>query len=78
MSDEHPDLIRLRERERKAIEQGYSTGDVNHFTQPIIGLLRRRLEADRPLSRDEIEHAVDRLTKACNAELAWLHGAGEL
>lgn len=69
MTTEHPDLVRLRERDRLAREQGYTEGDVNHFLQPVIGMLRRRLQNNHDA---DLERAVHAMHRACNAELAWL------
>lgn len=77
-ASEHPDLIRLRERERLAVEQGYTKGDVNHYVQPIIGQMRMALANHKTIDAAFLEYAVDRLAKACNAELAWLHEQGEM
>lgn len=72
MTDEHPDLVRLRERQAEAVAQGYTEGDVNHYVQPLIGHLRL-LERDRkPLPAEDLAYFIDRLHKACNAELALL------
>lgn len=75
---EHPAIIKMRERDEEAVAQGYTKGDVNHFTQPIIGMLRLRQRDQQPLSAADLEYAIKALHQACNAELAWLHEQGEL
>jgi hypothetical protein len=69
---EHPALIAMRERQAEADAQGYMEGDVNHLVQPIIGLMRLRLLHGKPMSADDLDYAIERLDKACKAELAWL------
>lgn len=68
----HPDLVRIIEQDRAAIAQGYTEGDVNHNVQPIIGLLRLRLQDGRPVTKGEMEHAVAALLRATQAEIALL------
>ena len=53
-------------------EQVYTEGDVNHYVQPVIGILRMREAEGRQLSKAETANAIERLTKACDAERAWL------
>ena len=80
MSDQepkHPDLVRLEKRQAEALAQGYTEGDVNHYVNPIIGMLRRRLRDGEPLLEGDFVYAIDRLHRACNAELAWLAGQEE-
>jgi hypothetical protein len=69
---EHPDLIRLRERDAEAVAQGYTEGDVNHYVQPVTGHLRLLERDGKPLPVEELAYYADRLHKACNAELAWI------
>ena len=71
----HPDLLRMLETEREAREQGYTDGGVNHYVQPIIGMLRLGLR-DGNITDDDLQYAVDRLEKACLAERAWLQHGG--
>lgn len=75
---EHPSIIEMREHEAEAIAQGYTKGDVNHLVQPIIGMLRLRQQAGKPLDESETTYAIERLEKACKAELAWLNQQGLL
>lgn len=74
----HPDLVRLVATAEAARSQGYTRGDVNHYTQPIIGMLRLRHAHGEPLTEDDFTWAVESLTKATYAELAWLDKAGDL
>jgi hypothetical protein len=68
----HPDLLRMLAYEEEAIAQGYKDGDVNHYIQPIIGILRMKLQDNQLPDREFLEYAVDRMLKACKAETAWL------
>lgn len=68
----HPDLLRMLAYEEEAVAQGYKDGDVNHYIQPIIGLLRMKLKDNQLPDREFLEYAVDRMLKACKAETAWL------
>lgn len=68
----HPDLLRMLAYEEEAIAQGYSEGDVNHYIQPVIGILRLKLMQGELPDKEFLEYAVDRLLKACKAETAWL------
>lgn len=70
--NEHPDLTAMRERRDRAIERGYSEGDINHYVQPVIGILRLRDVQCVQMSRVEIANAIERLELACEAELAFL------
>jgi hypothetical protein len=81
-AEEHPDLVRLRERITEAQERGYTEGDVNNDVQPVIGQMR--LVADRVRQHGGTAVQVDlrtfnawvaRLERACQAELAWLNPA---
>lgn len=68
----HPDLLAMLAYEDEAIAQGYKDGDVNHYVQPVIGILRRKLANGELPDKEFLEYAVDRLLKACKAETAWL------
>lgn len=70
---EHPALVKMREGIARCVERGYTEGDVNHNTQPIIGMLRLRLRDGKALTPDEMEYAVTKLRLACDAETAWLN-----
>lgn len=74
----HPDLVRLVAQEEAARIIGYKRGDVNHWVNPIIGMLRIRQGDGKPLSDSDFEHAIEALTKATYAELAWLDQTGDL
>jgi hypothetical protein len=78
---EHPDIIRMREREELALATGYTEGDVNHYIQPLIGFLRSRLrdiEEDNSIAPNvlfnagDLQYYIERMEKACLAELAWI------
>lgn len=74
--DKHPDLVRIEERIAKAVERGYQHGDVNHLLQPIIGWVRMKRSLDIPLTNENLDHIVEKLSEACDAEtalLAYLH-----
>jgi hypothetical protein len=71
-SEEHPDLVRMRERQAEADAQGYTEGDVNHYLQPLIGRMRLRERDGKGLDPDDLAYFIDRMDKACKAELAWL------
>ena len=68
----NPDLIRMLAYEQDAIAQGYKDGDVNHYVQPVIGLLRMKLQRGELPDKEFLEYTVERLLKACKAETAWL------
>jgi hypothetical protein len=78
---EHPAIIAMRERQEEADQQGYRDGDVNHYVQPIIGQMRTQLRAitegysvgpNAVYDVDGLTYMIDRLDRACKAELAWL------
>lgn len=70
---EHPDLRRLREHIERAVEQGYTEGDVNHNLQWLIGHLRLMLNDDKTPDREWMQAAVAKMGAACDAETAWLN-----
>lgn len=70
---ENPAVTRLRERIARAVENGYTEGDVNHNVQPIIGHMRMLLRDGKPMLLDDMEHYVNKLLDACDAETAWLN-----
>lgn len=67
------DLTRLREQIARAVEHGYTEGDVNHNVQPIIGWMRVQIDRGEPMGIEAMTTAVERLYAACDAETAWLN-----
>lgn len=81
---EHPALRALRDEIEAAVEHGYTEGDVNHHVQPIIGQLRLIVERNRQhggtavqVDLKQMEGWIDKLSRATNAETAWLHAKVE-
>lgn len=70
---QHPDLPRLRAKVARAVEHGYTEGDVNHNVQPIIGWMRVQIDRGEPMGIEAMTTAVERLYAACDAETAWLN-----
>ncbi len=72
MTEEHPDVKRMREYEERCIAYGYTEGDVNHNIQPLIGSLRYKENKGEDLDRLDMAYFVQRMSNACDAEIAFL------